>query len=160
MVTSSAVVGSSAIRIFGRQARAMAIMIRWRMPPGQLVRVLVQSLLRIADAHPFKQLQRTRARLGAAQAVMHPQGFADLFTDPEHRIEGGHRLLEDHGDLLAADPVHLALTGAGQILAVKQDPPAGDAAGRVRDQLEDRQGGQALAAAGFADDAKHLTRRE
>ena len=33
MVTSSAVVGSSAISSLGRQARAMAIMTRWRMPP-------------------------------------------------------------------------------------------------------------------------------
>ena len=33
MVTSSAVVGSSAMRMSGLQARAMAIMTRWRMPP-------------------------------------------------------------------------------------------------------------------------------
>ena len=33
MVTSSAVVGSSAIRSFGSQASAMAIMTRWRRPP-------------------------------------------------------------------------------------------------------------------------------
>ena len=33
MVTSSAVVGSSAIRTEGLQASAMAIMARWRMPP-------------------------------------------------------------------------------------------------------------------------------
>ena len=33
IVTSSAVVGSSAIRSLGSQARAMAIMTRWRMPP-------------------------------------------------------------------------------------------------------------------------------
>ena len=33
MVTSSAVVGSSAIRSFGRQASAIAIMTRWLMPP-------------------------------------------------------------------------------------------------------------------------------
>jgi hypothetical protein len=32
-VTSSAVVGSSAISMSGRQARAMAIITRWRMPP-------------------------------------------------------------------------------------------------------------------------------
>ena len=32
-VTSSAVVGSSAIRMRGRHARAMAIITRWRMPP-------------------------------------------------------------------------------------------------------------------------------
>src|SRR3954471_2808560 len=33
IVTSSAVVGSSAIRIFGSQASAIAIITRWRMPP-------------------------------------------------------------------------------------------------------------------------------
>ncbi|MNE40470.1 hypothetical protein D3C80_1344930 [compost metagenome] len=33
MVTSSAVVGSSAINRAGRQINAMAIMARWRMPP-------------------------------------------------------------------------------------------------------------------------------
>ena len=33
MVTSSAVVGSSAIRMRGRQASAMAIITRWRRPP-------------------------------------------------------------------------------------------------------------------------------
>ena len=33
MVTSSAVVGSSAMRSFGLQAIAMAIMTRWFMPP-------------------------------------------------------------------------------------------------------------------------------
>ena len=33
MVTSSAVVGSSAISTFGRQDSAMAIITRWRMPP-------------------------------------------------------------------------------------------------------------------------------
>ena len=33
MVTSSAVVGSSAIRSLGSQASAIAIMARWRMPP-------------------------------------------------------------------------------------------------------------------------------
>ncbi len=33
MVTSSAVVGSSAKRSFGSQASAMAIITRWRWPP-------------------------------------------------------------------------------------------------------------------------------
>ena len=33
MVTSKAVVGSSAMRILGLQARAMAIITRWRIPP-------------------------------------------------------------------------------------------------------------------------------
>ena len=33
IVTSSAVVGSSAMRSLGSRARAMAIMTRWRIPP-------------------------------------------------------------------------------------------------------------------------------
>ncbi len=33
IVTSRAVVGSSAIKISGSQAKAMAIMARWRIPP-------------------------------------------------------------------------------------------------------------------------------
>ncbi len=33
MVTSKAVVGSSQMSIAGSQASAMAIMMRWRMPP-------------------------------------------------------------------------------------------------------------------------------
>jgi hypothetical protein len=33
MVTSSAVVGSSASKSLGRQASAIAIITRWRMPP-------------------------------------------------------------------------------------------------------------------------------
>ena len=40
MVTSRAVVGSSQMRMRGRQAMAMAMTTRWRMPPGELVRVL------------------------------------------------------------------------------------------------------------------------
>ena len=35
MVTSSAVVGSSAIISFGSQLNAMAIITRWRMPPDR-----------------------------------------------------------------------------------------------------------------------------
>ena len=40
MVTSSAVVGSSAIIIFGSHDSAIAIITRWRMPPLKLVRIL------------------------------------------------------------------------------------------------------------------------
>ena len=36
MVTSSAVVGSSAISSFGSQASAIAIITRWRIPPESL----------------------------------------------------------------------------------------------------------------------------
>ena len=44
MVTSRAVVGSSAISSFGSHASAMAIITRWRSAAGQLVRVVLQAL--------------------------------------------------------------------------------------------------------------------
>ena len=43
MVTSSAVVGSSAMRMLGLQDKAMAIMTRCRMPPRNLVGVFVEA---------------------------------------------------------------------------------------------------------------------
>ena len=50
MVTSSAVVGSSAISSFGLQASAMAIITRWRMPPENWCGIGVEAPLRIGDA--------------------------------------------------------------------------------------------------------------
>ena len=46
MVTSSAVVGSSAISSFGLQASAMAIITRWRMPPDSWCGYCVERGLR------------------------------------------------------------------------------------------------------------------
>ena len=64
-VTSSAVVGSSANSSFGPQARAMAIITRWRMPPGQLVRVLAQP--------PVGSGMRTSVSSRSAVAVASPR---------------------------------------------------------------------------------------
>ena len=47
-----------------------------------------------------------RARAGApVMPLMQQQDFADLLLDGVQRIERGHRLLEDDGDVVAA---HLA----------------------------------------------------
>ena len=58
MVTSSAVVGSSASSSVGFDARAMAIIARWRMPPRKLVRVVGNALRRRRDADEVEQLHR------------------------------------------------------------------------------------------------------
>ncbi len=45
--------------------------------------------------------------------LVHPQmdaqRLAELAADGQHRVEGGHRILKDHGDLFAADVLHLLL---------------------------------------------------
>ena len=63
MVTSSAVVGSSAMSSDGSQASAMAIIARWRMPPLELVRVVVaRARPASGDAHELQQLHGALAR--------------------------------------------------------------------------------------------------
>src|SRR5215472_5792406 len=88
MVTSSAVVGSSAIRSFGRQASAMA------HAAGQLVRILARAPARLGDADKAEHLHHALLDALAAEPLMQPQGFGDLTADGENRIEARHRLLE------------------------------------------------------------------
>src|SRR5215471_8359277 len=88
MVTSRAVVGSSAMISLGSQASAMAIITRWRMPPDSWCGYCL------------------RRRAGAAVLL---EGLGDLPADGEHRIERGHRLLEHHADVAAAHLAHFAV---------------------------------------------------
>ena len=60
-------------------------------------------------------------RLRAAQALVEFQDFADLPFDRMQRIERGHRLLEDHGDVVAAHLAQVALIGIKQFLALELD---------------------------------------
>ena len=76
----------------------------------------------------------------------------------EDRIEGRHRLLIDHCDLLAADVSDLGVGQLEQVLAVEDDLAADRLAGRVRNEAHDRQGADALAAAALSDEAQRLSR--
>ena len=79
-------------------------------PAGKLVWVLVHAGLGRGDAdlgegldHPFPHL------LGVHLRVMESQYLSDLLPDGEHRVQGGHGLLEDHSQLITTDPAHLLL---------------------------------------------------
>src|SRR5262249_35773336 len=67
-----------------------------------------------------------------------------------------HRVLQDHRDPSAADPLHLALALLEQIVAVEAHAPAHDARSRPRHQPEHRQARHALARARLADEAERL----
>src|SRR5262249_54935535 len=98
MVTSSAVVGSSAISSFGVQA-ALA------NAAGELVRKVGHALVGIRDLHEPQHLDRLVERSLAREPLVPPQHFGDLLADRVDRIERGHRLLEHHCDVLGADAV-------------------------------------------------------
>ena len=102
MVTSSAVVGSSASSRPGELARAIAIIDPLAHAAGELVRVVAEARARRPGCRPGPAARRrARVRRPAAQAGMRLQVLADLAADREHRVERGHRLLEDHRDLAA-----------------------------------------------------------
>ena len=131
---------------------------------ADLVRVVVHAPLGLGHAHLAQHVDRAPARLGLAHVLVEQDALRDLVTNGVHRAEGGHGLLEDHGDLFAPDVADLAPTGierrqvdglippaAARLgpAAVVEDLPADDATRPIHD-LENGAGGDALAAAALA----------
>lgn len=125
-------------------------------PAGELVRIVVDLGVDVGDAYGLEEFARPLPGLRAAVAVRRHR-LDDLLADPHRRIEGGLRILEDHGDLAAAPRTHLALGKGEQVGAAVTDAARGDFAGDAQ-HPHHRAGGDGLAGAGFADDAEHLPR--
>src|SRR6266576_5950710 len=88
---------------------------------------------------------------------MNDGGFGDLIPDGEDGVQGGHRLLKDHGDLVAAYGAQLRRREGQQIAALELDQAAGEnVAGGLGDEAENRERGDGLTAPRFADDAQRL----
>ena len=87
-----------------------------------------------------------------------PELLGDLEPDGEDRVQRGQRVLEDHGDALAADPAALLVGHREHVLAVEPDLPAGDEAGRHVQDAHDGLRGDALAGAGLAQHGQCLAR--
>ena len=79
-----------------------------------------------------------------------------LATHAHRRVEGGHRLLEDHGDQPAADVGQIVLAGADEVDVRPAQPAPNRSAQRLRQEAEDGQCGEGLARAGLADQADPL----
>ena len=126
---------------------------------GKLMRIFVETVLRIRDAHAIEQPQHLRLRLGVGDIAMAGDGLGDLLADRKDRIEGSHRLLKDHRDLVAAHLAHL-LGIERQKLAPLQLDAAFDAAGDLRQKPHDRKRGDAFARPRFADDRDRFTGRD
>ena len=58
---------------------------------------------RIGDADPRQRLDGATPGLGAIHPLVDAQDLGDLLTNGEDRVEGGHRLLEDHRDTRPPD---------------------------------------------------------
>ena len=158
MVTSSAVVGSSAMSSLGSQASAIGDHDALAHAAGELVRILPQPARRVGDADQLQQLHGAAFRRGMGHAAMLLQPLGELPPDGQHRVQRGHRLLEHHADVAAAHLAHLGFAQAHQVAPGEPDLALRDAAGRVRDQAQNRHGAHGLAGAALADDRNGFAR--
>ena len=73
-----------------------------------LVRILVHTFLGVIDTYQFKHLDSfLPCLILRIVLVMTHQGFHQLVADSINRVETGHRVLEDHTDLIASEVTHL-----------------------------------------------------
>ena len=113
IVTSSAVVGSSAISTLGvarerhRDHHALAHAAR------ELVRVGVERARAPAGCRRARAARsRARAPAASGSVLVRLDLLDDLVADLADRVQRGHRVLEDHRDLGAAHAPQLVLGGA------------------------------------------------
>ena len=119
---------------------------------------LVYALL-VGDADKLEHIQRSLLDLFLGHfGVVQDGDLIDLIADPENRVEGGHWLLEDHGDHVSADLLHLCRRGVDDVkcravVLIEADLTADRLAGRALEQLHQGKARNGLAAAGLADDS-------
>ena len=109
--------------------------------------------------HPAQHLDGAGAlgRLAAAAPVL---DVHHLPPDGQHGIERRHRVLEDHGDAVAAQPAHAPPGRAsGDRVPAKRDAPPRSIRALAGKRREDRLDQARFAAAAFPDDADDLARR-
>ena len=119
------------------------------------MRILLGDDLGVRDLDIRQQLDGLRGCLLLVHALMDHERLGDLTADGKDRVQARHRLLEDHGDLIAADLVHFVHRQLAEFLAIEQDLAGIDVTVSVQ-QTENAHGRDALAGAGFTDNAKDL----
>ena len=95
-------------------------------------------------------------RDSAVGRALEEHRLGDLLADLHDRVQRGQRVLEDHGDLVAADVVEVLFGDLQKVLAVIQDLAAFDD-GVACEDAEDRLCRNGLAGTGLTDDRKCLT---
>ena len=120
---------------------------------GQLMRILLHDGLRVGNLHVAKHLNGLNGGLAPVHSLMDHERLGNLALDREHRVQTGHGLLEDNGNLVSADFLNLAYRQPGHVASLEHDASAVNVAVRVQ-KAQYAHGGNALAGAGLAHDAQ------
>ena len=155
VVTSSAVVGSSAISSTGSQHQRHRDHDALALPARELVRIRGVDARRVGQVHAAPACDASACALGRPTCGCAAQHLVDLRTAGHHRVERGHRLLEDHAHARAAQVAQRALgspcSRSSPLRRIRPDRPAW-----LGQQPHDGDGDNRLARARFAHQADHL----
>ena len=88
---------------------------------------------------------------------MQPDHFRNLVAHGNDRVQRCHGILEDHGQALTADLLHLLIRADSQLLVSQEDLSAFNSPRRGLDQFKDRQGRGGLSGSGFAHQSQGLS---
>ena len=122
---------------------------------GKLVWVLLHALFRLVDVDQPQHLHSPVIGLLLVALGVEQNRLHQLVADGIGGIQGGHGILKNDADPVAADVLHDFLTRAYQFLTVQFDGAPHDLAGGSKD-LHDGVGGDGFAGAGFPYDAQHF----
>ena len=129
---------------------------------GELVREHLVDALAVGDADHLKELDGACLDLLFVVALFVVQGddLIDLVADAEDGVQRGHRLLEDHGDEVAAQVLHHGVGClrhvVGLVAEVQADLAFNDLTLRTLQKLHDRKTRHGLAAARLTHNAHRL----
>jgi hypothetical protein len=121
----------------------------------QLVRVGRHHSLGIRQPHLAHDVEDLRAALLRGELRVLDQHFVDLLAAAHHRVERGHRLLEDHRHARRAQLALPLRRRARRVFAFEQHLAAGDRQ-RVRQEAHDPLRDHRLAGTRLADEADDL----
>src|SRR5260370_25396900 len=125
-------------------------------PARQLVRERPGDLVGAIDPHLLQRDRGAAQRLCERYSEMLHHRLSDLPADPQRRVEGGERILENGPDPPPEDASPLRRRELGEVVALEQD-----GASDLRRWSEKVQGGTgytALAGSGFTDDGERPSR--
>ncbi len=122
---------------------------------GELMGVHSHPLARFGDLHRVQHPHRLLERRRLVHPLVQHQHFHQLILHLHVRVERGHWVLEDHGDLLGADLVELGLGEVEDLFALKFGGTGDHAV--LGQQAHDGKRGLGFAGAGLADDPQGFT---
>jgi hypothetical protein len=120
------------------------------------MRILLDAAFRYRDPNQLEEFYGFQVCLRTTEMEMKPEHFGDLVSNGEDGVERGHGFLEDHGDLLTPDLLHLLLRKGEEICPFEEDLTPFVATERGRDQSHNGESGDAFAATGFSNDTQNL----